>query len=182
MCHLVLDDALIATERVKVDRPYYFGKHRMHGVNIQTTAAPRARSSGPPAPHRAASMTCPRLGSQASCVPDQAGIRTLADKGYQEAGGAVIMSEALSSSGGLVVLRDGEGRAQLPAFWGQQRSLRRMRQLLSWAWAPSPGTLSRAWERLAAFWEAGLLRPLYGVATRPSAPWYPCQHKHASLR
>jgi hypothetical protein len=50
--------------------------------------------------------------------------------------------------------------ASCPAFHGQQRSLRRMRQVLSWALARSPGPRSVAWARLAAFWEAGLFLPL----------------------
>src|SRR5262249_54539159 len=53
--------------------------------------------------------------------------------------------------------------ASCPAFQGQQRSLRRMRQVLSWALARSPGPRSVAWARLAAFCEAGLFLPLYGV-------------------
>ncbi len=50
-----------------------------------------------------------------------------------------------------------------PARQGQQRSLRRMCQFLSWALARSPGERSRAWARLACFWDSGLFRPLYGV-------------------
>jgi hypothetical protein len=46
-----------------------------------------------------------------------------------------------------------------PAFQGQQRSLRRMCQVLSWALARSPGPRSRAWARLAAFCDSGLPRP-----------------------
>jgi hypothetical protein len=49
--------------------------------------------------------------------------------------------------------------ASCPARQGQQRSLRRMRQALSWALAPSPGERSWAWARLASFSEAGLPRP-----------------------
>jgi hypothetical protein len=41
--------------------------------------------------------------------------------------------------------------ASRPARQGQQRSLRKMRQVLSWALARSPGLRSVAWARLAAF-------------------------------
>ena len=41
-----------------------------------------------------------------------------------------------------------------------------MRQVLSWALARSPGDRSRAQARLAAFREAGLLRPRQGASTR----------------
>jgi hypothetical protein len=60
--------------------------------------------------------------------------------------------------------------AMCPAFQGQQRSLRRMCQVLSWALARSPGDRSWAWARLAAFWEAGLPRPRYRVKTCWPAP------------
>jgi hypothetical protein len=57
-----------------------------------------------------------------------------------------------------------------PARQGQQRSLRRMPQVLSWALARSPGPRSFAWAELAAFWEAGLFRPRHGVKTCSPAP------------
>jgi hypothetical protein len=57
-----------------------------------------------------------------------------------------------------------------PAFQGQQRSLRRMCQVLSWAFARSPGARSLAWAEFAAFCEAGLPRPRYGTRTRWPAP------------
>ena len=49
--------------------------------------------------------------------------------------------------------------ASCPACQGQQRSLRRISQVLSWALARSPGARSCAWAELAAFWEGGLFRP-----------------------
>ena len=49
--------------------------------------------------------------------------------------------------------------ASWPACQGQQRSLRRIPQVLSWALARSPGARSFAWAELAAFWEGGLFRP-----------------------
>src|SRR5215469_18705594 len=55
--------------------------------------------------------------------------------------------------------------ASCPACQGQQRSLRRMRQVLSWALARSPGARSLAWAQLAAFCDSGLFLPLYGVIT-----------------
>src|SRR5205814_9175296 len=61
--------------------------------------------------------------------------------------------------------------ASCPARQGQQRSLRRMRQVLSWALARSPGLRSWAWARLASFWEEGLFRPRYGIRTSSPAPW-----------
>jgi Helix-turn-helix of DDE superfamily endonuclease/DDE superfamily endonuclease len=40
LTHLVLDGTLIHTDRVKADRPYFSGKHRVHGMNVQVIAGP----------------------------------------------------------------------------------------------------------------------------------------------
>jgi hypothetical protein len=53
--------------------------------------------------------------------------------------------------------------ASCPARQGQQRSLRRIRQVLSWAFARSPGDRSLACALLASFWDCGLFFPLYGI-------------------
>ncbi|SEM64186.1 Helix-turn-helix of DDE superfamily endonuclease [Nonomuraea pusilla] len=39
--YLVLDGTLIRTDRVAADRPYFSGKHRVHGMNIQVGWPPR---------------------------------------------------------------------------------------------------------------------------------------------
>ena len=36
--HLVLDGTLIRTDRLRADRPYFSGKHRTHGMNVQVIA------------------------------------------------------------------------------------------------------------------------------------------------
>nr|WP_246023548.1 transposase family protein [Nocardia yunnanensis] len=38
--YLVLDGTLISIDRVAADRPYYSGKHRRHGMNVQVIATP----------------------------------------------------------------------------------------------------------------------------------------------
>jgi hypothetical protein len=60
--------------------------------------------------------------------------------------------------------------ASCTARQGQQRSLRRMRQVLSWAFARSPGARSLAWARLACFWDSGSFRPRYGIFAY-AEPW-----------
>lgn len=37
---VIVDGALIACDRLKADRPFYSGKHKRHGMNIQVVAAP----------------------------------------------------------------------------------------------------------------------------------------------
>jgi hypothetical protein len=60
--------------------------------------------------------------------------------------------------------------ASLPARHEQQRSLSRTCQVLSWAFARSPGARSFAWALLACFWDSGLLLPLYGIFAQV-LPW-----------
>jgi hypothetical protein len=50
-----------------------------------------------------------------------------------------------------------------PARQGQQRSLVRIFQVLSWAFALSPGERSCAWALFACFCDSGLFFPLYGI-------------------
>jgi hypothetical protein len=48
--YVVIDGALIPIDRVAADRPFYSGKHRRYGMNLQVISAPRRRDlwvSGP---------------------------------------------------------------------------------------------------------------------------------------
>ena len=38
--YVVLDGTLIPIDRLAADRPFYFGKHRRHGMNLQVIADP----------------------------------------------------------------------------------------------------------------------------------------------
>ncbi len=38
--YLVIDGTLIPVDRVAADRPFYSGKHRKHGMNLQVIASP----------------------------------------------------------------------------------------------------------------------------------------------
>jgi hypothetical protein len=41
--YLILDGTLIRIDRIAEDRPYYSGKHKRHGVNVQVLTDPRRR-------------------------------------------------------------------------------------------------------------------------------------------
>jgi hypothetical protein len=45
LTHVILDGTLIHTDRVKADRPYFSGKHRVHGMNVQVIAGPNGTIS-----------------------------------------------------------------------------------------------------------------------------------------
>jgi hypothetical protein len=54
---LVIDGTLVPIDRVARGRPFYSGKHRRHGMNLQVIAPPAATSCGCPEPCPAPSMT-----------------------------------------------------------------------------------------------------------------------------
>jgi hypothetical protein len=56
-----------------------------------------------------------------------------------------------------------DGLGELAGAPGQQRSLRRIRQVLSRAFALSPGDRSFACALFACFWDSGLFFALYGI-------------------
>ena len=41
--YVVIDGTLIPIERVAADRPFYSGKHRHHGMNLQVIVSPDGR-------------------------------------------------------------------------------------------------------------------------------------------
>ena len=40
LAYVVIDGTLIPIDRVAADRPFYSGKHRRHGMNLQVIASP----------------------------------------------------------------------------------------------------------------------------------------------
>jgi hypothetical protein len=80
----VLDGTLIPIDRVAADRPFYPGKHKRHGMNLQVIAGPRRR-------HPLVSGALPGSvhDNKAEWMRgvlaelEDAGLVTLADKGYQ---------------------------------------------------------------------------------------------------
>jgi DDE superfamily endonuclease len=81
--HVVIDGTLIPIDRIAADRPFYSGKHKRHGVNLQVIASPDGTIlwvSGdlPGATH----------GTAAAWIWDilaalrEAGLIALGDKGY----------------------------------------------------------------------------------------------------
>jgi hypothetical protein len=88
--YLVLDGTLIHTDRIKADRPYFSGKHRVHGMNVQVIASPDGTilwTSGA-LPGKAHDLSAARIWGILREL-EQAGIITLADKAYQGAEGPV---------------------------------------------------------------------------------------------
>jgi hypothetical protein len=92
--YVVLDGTLLRIDRVGMiggrDRPFYSGKHKCHGVNVQVIADPAGRLiwASPALPGARHDMGAAREHGIIDAVND-AGIPVLADTAYQGSGPAV---------------------------------------------------------------------------------------------
>jgi hypothetical protein len=88
---LVIDGTLIPIDRVAADRPFYSGKHRRHGMNLQVISSPQGEIlwvSGP-LPGAAHDLTAARIWGIIREL-EATGLIVLADKGYIGAGEHVL--------------------------------------------------------------------------------------------
>ena len=85
--YVVVDGTLIPVDRVAADRPFYSGKHRRHGMNLQVISAPDGEIlwvSGP-LPGAVHDLTAARIWGILRELA-ASGLVVLADKGYAGAG------------------------------------------------------------------------------------------------
>ena len=88
---VVIDGTLIPIDRVAADRPFYSGKHRKHGMNLQVISGPGGEIlwvSGP-LPGAAHDLTAARIWGITRQLA-AAGLIVLADKGYIGAGQHIL--------------------------------------------------------------------------------------------
>jgi hypothetical protein len=88
---VVIDGTLIPVDRLAADRPFYSGKHRRHGMNLQVIASPQGEIlwvSGP-LPGATHDLTAARIWGILRELA-AAGLIVLADKGYTGAGDPVL--------------------------------------------------------------------------------------------
>jgi hypothetical protein len=87
---VLLDGTLLPIDRIAADRPFYSGKHKRHGMNVQVLADPSGRLlwASPALPGAVHDVRAARehgiIGALAGV-----GIECWADKGYRGAGGTV---------------------------------------------------------------------------------------------
>lgn len=90
--YVILDGTLISIDRLSGinDRLYYSGKHKRHGVNVQTLADPHGGLiwASPALPGSVHDIKAARTHGVIAAVTRSA-VATFADKGYRGAGGAV---------------------------------------------------------------------------------------------
>jgi hypothetical protein len=90
--YVILDGTLLAIDRIAADRPYYSGKHKRHGMNVQVLADPLGRLiwASPALPGAVHDLKAARTHGIITALAN-AGVRVWADKGYQGAGGTVTV-------------------------------------------------------------------------------------------
>jgi hypothetical protein len=90
LVHAILDGTLIPIDRVADQKPYYSGKHKRHGVNVQILADPAGRLiwASPALPGAVHDITAARTHDLIDALTNSK-VSTLADKGYQGAGGTI---------------------------------------------------------------------------------------------
>ncbi|WP_033338228.1 IS5/IS1182 family transposase [Catenuloplanes japonicus] len=81
--YVVLDGTLIPIDRVADQKPYYSGKHRRHGMNVQTIASPQGEWvwASPALPGSTHDLTAARTHGIIEAL-DRENIDALADKAY----------------------------------------------------------------------------------------------------
>jgi len=85
--YIIIDGTLVPIDRVAADRPFYSGKHRRHGMNLQVISTPDGDIvwfSGP-LPGATHDLTASRIWGILRELA-AAGLIVLADKGYHGAG------------------------------------------------------------------------------------------------
>jgi hypothetical protein len=90
LAYAIIDGTLIPVDRVADQRPYYSGKHRRHGVNVQVLADPAGRLvwASPGLSGATHDLTAARTHGLIEALTNLK-VMTFADKAYQGAGGTV---------------------------------------------------------------------------------------------
>lgn len=90
LAYAILDGTLIPIDRVSDQKPYYSGKHRRHGVNVQVIADPAGRLIWASAalPGSVHDLTAARTHAIIDALTNM-NVMTLADKAYQGARGSI---------------------------------------------------------------------------------------------
>ncbi|MEV8043541.1 IS5 family transposase [Streptomyces griseoluteus] len=88
--YVILDGTLLPIDRIAADRPFYSGKHKKHGMNVQVIADPKGRLMWA-SPALAGAVHDVRAAREHGIIEAlaAASINCWADKGYQGAGGTI---------------------------------------------------------------------------------------------
>ena len=138
---VILDGTLLPIDRIAADRPFYSGKHKKHGMNVQVITDPAGRLlwASPALPGAVHDIKAARSHGIIDAL-EEAGVECWADKGYRGAGGTT----------------------RLP-YWGRWETLSTGQQAVNRSHAKIRALVERAMATLKA-WR--LLRKLRCSTTR----------------
>jgi hypothetical protein len=87
---VILDGTLLPIDRIAADRPFYSGKHKKHGMNVQVIADPHGRLlwASPALPGAVHDIKAARTHRLIDAL-EETGVECWADKGYRGAGGTI---------------------------------------------------------------------------------------------
>lgn len=87
---VMLDGTLLPIDRIAADRPFYSGKHKKHGMNVQVITDPRGRLlwASPALPGAVHDIKAARTHGIIDALAE-AGVKCWADKAYRGAGGTI---------------------------------------------------------------------------------------------
>jgi len=152
---VILDGTLLRIDRVGMtggrDRPYYSGKHKVHGLNVQVLADPAGRLIwvSPPLPGARHDMGAAREHGIIDAL-NTAAISTIADTAYQGGGPAVRVPQR---------------RRRLDPDTGRYRRLSRSQKQVNTAHARQRGPGERANAQLKSWTVLRKIRSCPGRAT-----------------
>jgi hypothetical protein len=133
--YVLLDGTLLPIDRIASDQPYYSGKHKKHGMNVQVLTDPFGRLmwASPALPGDVHDVRAAREHGIIDAL-DQARIPCWADKGYQGAGGTVRVPfrgrwKALSAGQQAVNRSQAKIRALVEQAMATLKSWRLLRRL-----------------------------------------------------
>ena len=133
--YLILDGTLLPIDRFAADCPFYSGKHKQHGRNVQVIADPKGRLLWA-SPALAGAVHDVRATREHGIIDAlaEAGINCWADKGYQGAGGTVRVPyrgrwDSLSVGQQAVNRSHAKVRALVEQAIATLKSWRRLRKL-----------------------------------------------------
>ena len=87
---VILDGTLLPIDRIAADRPFYSGKHKKHGMNVQVITDPTGRLlwASPALPGAVHDIKAARTHGIIDALAE-AGVKCWADKAYRGAGGTI---------------------------------------------------------------------------------------------
>ncbi|MGW0565411.1 transposase family protein [Streptomyces sp. NPDC003016] len=90
LAFVILDGTLLPIDRIAADTPYYSGKHKRHGMNVQVLTDPFGRLlwASPALPGSTHDLTAARTHGIVDALAE-AGLKCWADKAYQGADGSI---------------------------------------------------------------------------------------------